>query len=85
MQNQGRAPVTPHGSATVAAMGQHKEKCEFGKTELAFLAHCKDHIEETELGASLFEIAQSLFALERTFILGAMALNKIKSEEQRAN
>ena len=33
------------------------------------------------LGASLFEIAQSLFALERIFILGAMALNKNKSDE----
>jgi hypothetical protein len=33
----------------------------------------------------LFEIAQSLFTLERTFILGAMALNKEKSEEQQAN
>ena len=32
-----------------------------------------------------FEIAQSLFALERTLILGAMALSKNKSEEQRAN
>jgi len=37
-----------------------------------------------ELGTSLFEIAQSLFALERTLILGAMALNKKKSEERRA-
>ena len=36
----------------------------------------------SELGASLFEIAQSLFALERTLILGAMALNKNKSEER---
>ena len=35
-----------------------------------------------ELGASLFEIAQSLFALERTFSLGAMALSKKKSEER---
>ena len=32
-----------------------------------------------ELGISLFEIAQSLFALERTFILGAMALLEAKS------
>ena len=40
---------------------------------------------KAELGTSLFEIAQSLFALEQTFILGAMALNKKKSEEQRAN
>ena len=39
-------------------------------------------IEIAELGASLFEIAQSLFALERTFILGAMALNKNKSGER---
>ena len=38
-----------------------------------------------DLGASLFEIAQSLFALERTMILGAMALNEKKSEEQWAN
>ena len=37
-----------------------------------------------ELGTLLFEIAQSLFALERTMILGAMALNKKKSEERRA-
>ena len=36
----------------------------------------------SELGASLFEIAQSLFALERSFILGAMALNKNKIEER---
>ena len=36
----------------------------------------------SELGASLFEIAQSLFTLERSFILGAMALNKKKSNEQ---
>ena len=39
----------------------------------------------SELGTSLFEIAQSLFALERTLILEAMALNKKKSEERRAN
>jgi len=35
-----------------------------------------------ELGTSLFEIALSLFALERTFILGAMALLETKSEAQ---
>ena len=35
-----------------------------------------------ELGASLFEITQSLFALKRTFILGAMALDKNKSDER---
>jgi len=40
---------------------------------------------KTELGTSLFEITQSRFALERTFILGAMSLNKNKSEERRAN
>ena len=49
---------------------------------------CQDHLESlkwphkvilTELGISLFEIAQSLFALERTFILGAMALLETKS------
>ena len=33
----------------------------------------------SELGISLFEIAQLLFALERTFILGAMALLETKS------
>ena len=33
-----------------------------------------------ELGTSLFEIALSLFALERTLILGAMALLETKSE-----
>ena len=33
----------------------------------------------TELGTSLFEIALSLFALERTFILRAMALLEAKS------
>ena len=38
-----------------------------------------------ELGTSLFEIAQSFFALERTLILGAMALNTKKSEERQAN
>ena len=38
----------------------------------------------SELGTSLFEIAQSLFALERTLILGAMALLETKSEVQRA-
>ena len=32
----------------------------------------------SELGASLFEIAQSLFALEQTLILGAKALSKNK-------
>ena len=37
------------------------------------------HHEIAELGISLFEIAQSLFALERTFILGAMALLEAKS------
>ena len=36
----------------------------------------------SELGTSLFEIAQSLFALERTLILGAMALLNKKSEAQ---
>ena len=35
-----------------------------------------------KLGASLFEIAQSLCGLERTFILGAMALNWNKSDER---
>ena len=39
---------------------------------------------QAELDASLFEIAQSLFALERTMILGAMALNEKKSEERQA-
>jgi len=38
-----------------------------------------------ELGTSLFEIVQSLSALERTLILGAIALNKKKSKERRAN
>ena len=38
-----------------------------------------------ELGALFFEIAQLLFALEQTFTLGAMVLNKKKSEEQQAN
>jgi len=37
---------------------------------------------QAELGTSLFEIAQSLFALERTMILGAMALNEKKSDER---
>jgi len=35
-----------------------------------------------ELSISLFEITQSLFALERTFILGAMALLETKSGVQ---
>ena len=35
---------------------------------------------QAELGTSLFEIALSLFALERTFILRAMALLEAKSE-----
>ena len=35
-----------------------------------------------ELGTSLFEIAQLFFALERTLILGVMALNKKKSNER---
>jgi len=39
----------------------------------------------SELGASLFEIAQLLIALEQTYILGAMALSKKKSEERQAN
>jgi len=34
----------------------------------------------SELGTSLSEIALSLFALERTFILRAMALLEAKSE-----
>ena len=33
-----------------------------------------------ELGTPLFEIALTLFALERTLILGAMALLETKSE-----
>jgi len=36
----------------------------------------------TELSTSHFEIAQLHFALEQTFILGAMALNKKQSKEQ---
>ena len=39
-------------------------------------------VQLAELGTSLFEIAQSLFALERTFILGAMALLETKSKAQ---
>ena len=38
-----------------------------------------------ELGAPLFEIAQSLFALEQTFILGAMVLNKNTNSERFAH
>ena len=38
----------------------------------------------SELVTSLFEITQSLFALERTLISGANAQLKKKSEEQRA-
>ena len=45
----------------------------------------EDYLCTEELGTSLFEIAQSLFALERTLILGAMALLNKKSEAQRAN
>ena len=37
---------------------------------------CNGHF--VELGTSLLEITQSLFALEQTFILGAMALCKKK-------
>ena len=37
-------------------------------------------VNQAELGTSLFEIALSLFALERTFILRAMALLETKSE-----
>ena len=37
-------------------------------------------IQLPELGTSLFEIALSLFALERTLILRAMALLETKSE-----
>ena len=40
------------------------------------------YIKLPELGASLFEIAQSLFALVRTLILGAMALSKNKRKER---
>ena len=39
----------------------------------------------TELGTSLFEIAQERGAIERTLILGAMALLDKKSEAQWAN
>jgi len=39
----------------------------------------------SELGALLFEIAQLLFALEQTLILGATALRMNKSEEQQAD
>jgi len=38
--------------------------------------------QNSELGTSLLEIAQSLFAHERTLILIAMALLKKKSEER---
>ena len=51
--------------------------------------HCEVNQKESkhndfqpELCTSLFEIAQSLFALEQAFILGAMALNKNKSNER---
>ena len=43
------------------------------------------YVGTSELGTSLFEIAQSLFALERTFILGAMALNKNKRSDVRTD
>ena len=39
-------------------------------------------VDKAELGTSLFEIAQSLFALEQTAILRAMALKKKKREER---
>jgi len=40
----------------------------------------QEEVVYSELGTSLFEIALSLFALERTFILRAMALLEAKSE-----
>ena len=43
-----------------------------GTTELCK----KPEVKNPELGTSLFEIAQSLFALEQTLILGAMVLLK---------
>jgi len=46
-----------------------------------FCATC--YVYRSELGASHFEIAQLLFALKRTMILEAMALNEKKSEERR--
>ena len=42
-------------------------------------------LQRPELGTSLFEIALSLIALERTLILGAMALLETKSEALWAN
>jgi len=41
--------------------------------------HGKANHQALAIILSLFEIAQSLFALERTFILGAMALLETKS------
>ena len=46
---------------------------------VAVVPGCWVKVEFAELGISLFEIAQSLFALERTFILRAMALLETKS------
>ena len=54
------------------------------KQKKTLVHNCK-YIITSELGTSLFEIAQLLFALERTFILGAMALLETKSEALWAN
>ena len=54
-------------------------------TVRTYVAQPNVYIYISELGTSLFEIAQSLFTLEQTLISGAKEQFKKKSEERRAN
>jgi len=64
----------------VCHRSQNKCLLKSEKRSSDFKEQCAQLCNTLELGTSLFEIALSLFALEQTFILGAMALLETKSE-----
>ena len=61
---------TARGEETAKQLEQHGKECIF---VIKGVWHEAFKLCFSELGTSLFEIAQSLFALEQTCILGAMA------------
>jgi len=72
-----------HCSQNQGSLKSEERKSDF-KERCAQLCLFQIFLYSPKLGVLLFEIAQSLFALERTLILGAMALLKTKSKAQRA-
>ena len=73
-----------HRSQNQGSLMSEEGKSDF-KEQCAQLCLLLIFVYSPKLGVSLCEIVQSFFPLERTLMLGGMALLKTKSEVQRAH